>query len=882
MHAETYEDPITVNYKDAVWVQAHVSGLKILIGCVYRSGTPATAQAHDDTLQAVLRHVAQLNFAHHIIVGDFNYNRIAWDPDPISVEEFTENSPESQFIECIRDTFLYQHTTEATRYRQGQRPTQLDLLFTKEEGLISHLTYGPHLGNSDHISLRAGLKLKHSPPKKTKTIYHYDKADYKQMSQELASVPWEELLMNLNAEEAMNLLEERITDAARSHIPNHIITENDKPTPLWMNKPTLKSIKKKHHAWIRFMNTKDRKDYNTYTLARNRAGHAVREARKNFETKIAAECRTNNKGLWRYINSRLKNKSKIQKLRRRDGTLTSSDQEAAEALNDQFFNVFTREDTSNLPSIPEKTLLTPRLTTFNVTEELVEKALLKLKTDKTPGLDGMHPRILKEVATAIKKPLTKIYNQSINESQLPKKWKDAVISPIFKKGDRLTPGNYRPVSLTSIVCKTLERIIVDQLSKHVKDNLLECHEQHGFTPGKSTVTNLLEALNIWTEALMHGIPMDIIYLDYAKAFDSVPHQRLIRQVRSYGITDKALAWVESFLANRRQKVSVNGEHSTWKPVLSGIPQGSVLGPFLFLLFVSDVPAEVNNFISMFADDTKLFKAIIETSDDSPSLQIDIDRLIEWSCKMQMRFHPDKCHILHLGGSSNPKIEYHMAEHILDETETEKDLGVLVDNKLSFSQHVTGITKKANRMLGCIAHTFKYLDKDSFTLLYKSTVRPILEYASCIWSPHLKKDILMIENVQRRATRLLPDLRHLPYQGRLESLKLPTLKFRRMRTDLIQCFKIMKNIDKLQSQTHCHLCPDKKMFHPARLSSTRGHTMKLQVLQATGPRKHYFSTRVIPIWNKLSQATVNSTTVNQFKTGLKRDLRTHPSLYNFTD
>ena len=886
IHAEIYHDATTEQYKDAVWVQLLTSGIKTIIGCVYRSGSPAIAQAHDNKLQSVLKHISQLNFAHHIVVGDFNYNRITWDPDPVAVEDFSGTSPETQFIECIRDTYLYQHVTEATRYRQGQRPSQLDLLFTREEGAVSSLTFGPHLGNSDHISLHVEFKLNYTLQKKNRVVYHYDKADYGKMSVELFEFPWDDFLEDLNADEAMNLFEDKLRAAIAKYIPFHTITENDKPTPPWMNRVTLRRIRKKHHAWIRFLNTKDRQDYQAYCQVRNEAGRAVKEARKSFERKLAAECRTNNKGLWRYINSRLHNKSKIQKLRRTDGTLTASDLEAAETLSDQFFSVFTQEDMSDIPVIPEKPLQTTAVSTFNITEQHVEKILKKLKIDKTPGIDGMHPRILKELATVIKTPLTLIYKKTIAESHLPSQWKDAIISPIYKKGDRFKPSNYRPVSLTSIVCKVLERIIVDQLAKHVKDNLLQCKQQHGFTPGKSTVTNLLEALNIWSEALMHGIPVDVLYLDYAKAFDSVPHERLLRRVRSFGITDLALAWIQSFLLNRRQKVSVNGEHSTWKPVVSGIPQGSVLGPFLFLLFVSDVPNQVSNFISLFADDTKLFEVLVDVSGSTTSLQADLNNLLAWSNKMQLRFHPDKCHILHLG-SSNPNKEYHMndnqgQQHVLSTSTAERDLGVLVDSKLTFSTHVEQVTKKANRLLGCIAHTFKHMDKDSFVLLYKSTVRPILEYASSVWSPHLKKDIVMLENVQRRATRLLPELRHLPYHDRLKALDLPTLKFRRLRTDLIQCFKILKMIDEVDSGTYCSMCPNKSMFEPARLTATRGHTMKLQVMEAKGPRKHFFSTRVIPMWNKLSQETVDSTTVNQFKSGLKKDLKGHPSYYHAYD
>jgi ribonuclease P/MRP protein subunit RPP40 len=324
--------------------------------------------------------------------------------------------------------------------------------------------------------------------------------------------------------------------------------------------------------------------------------------------------------------------------------------------------------------------------------------------------------------------------------------------------------------------------------------------------------------------------------------------------------------------------------ASWKPVLSGIPQGSVLGPLLFLLFVSDVPHLVQNLISMFADDTKLFAILVNNTQSASSLREDLKNLQDWSAKMQMRFHPDKCHILHLG-PKKPMEHYTMISangesHVLKSVEHEKDLGVTMDRPLKFSTHVDTIVKKANRTLGCISHTFKYLNKDSFLLLYKSLIRPILEYASCVWSPQLKRDRDALEKVQRRATRLVPEFKGLSYPERLEALKLPTLKFRRLRADLIQTFKLVHNIDHMSQNTRCSRCPNKMMFQPSLSQHTRGHSLKLQIQEASGARKHFFSTRAIPEWNKLSESTITSSTVNNFKSGLKDDLKHHPDQYHY--
>jgi ribonuclease P/MRP protein subunit RPP40 len=390
-------------------------------------------------------------------------------------------------------------------------------------------------------------------------------------------------------------------------------------------------------------------------------------------------------------------------------------------------------------------------------------------------------------------------------------------------------------------------------------------------------------MNIWTEAIMHNIPVDILYLDYQKAFDCVPHKRLIQQVRSFGITGPALNWIAAFLSGRKQKVRVNGSESSWAPVLSGIPQGSILGPILFSLFVNDIPGQVKSLISMFADDTKIYTAL--SADDSMfQLQEDLWILEDWANRMLMKFHPLKCKILHLG-KNNPQSRYYMHKedgtlHKLESVEVEKDLGVQTDKDLKFTNHCQSKINTATKMLMYIKHTFKYIDEDIFQLLYRSLVRPHLEFCSTVWSPHLKYLKDAVERVQRRATKVVPTLTDLSYTQRLQKLNLETLDYRRRRADLLELYRIKNNIHSIDQSCYCSLCPDKKMFPPSLSQSTRGHPMKIQVQHATGIRKHFFSTRVTPVWNNLTTKTINSKTINIFKNNLRHELPNKFS-YNFS-
>ena len=328
------------------------------------------------------------------------------------------------------------------------------------------------------------------------TIYMHDRADYNAFQEEL-SLNWKK-----NTEK-----------------------------PVWMNEAAMRKVKKKHHSYIRYLNTMDGQAYIQYTKARNTATKAIRHAKAEYEKQLAKESKTNNKAVWRYVNSKTKTRSGINHLMMKDGKLTTTDQEKAERLSEQYAETFTKEDLSNMPDFPAKPLSTPPLESIIITSMMVRTKLEALRVDKSPGLDAMHPRILKELATVIDVPLAMVFTRSLDEETLPSIWKSAVISPIFKKGQRNQAKNYRPVSLTSVICKIMERIVGEAIVKHMKQNNQDCPEQHGFTPGKSTVTNLLEALNVWTEALQHNLPVDVIFLDYQKAFDTVAPDQTDRILR---------------------------------------------------------------------------------------------------------------------------------------------------------------------------------------------------------------------------------------------------------------------------------------------------------------------------------------------------------------
>jgi hypothetical protein len=463
-----------------------------------------------------------------------------------------------------------------------------------------------------------------------------------------------------------------------------------------------------------------------------------------MEKSIAKEAKSNPKKFWRYANSKAKVRSYIPNLSKSGNPeaddLTTSDIEKTEVLAEQFASVYTRED--HLPPLQDTILAQPQSLGLDISAQSILKKLDKVKITKSPGPDNIHPRIIYEVRTVIAKPLEIIFRNSLCSYSLPQDWKRANITAIYKKGPKIVASNYRPVSLTSIICKIFEGFFRDGLVNFMMENNLLSDRQFGFLGGRSTVLQMLHVLEKWTDLLDNGNTIDIIYFDFMKAFDTVPHKRLLRQLQLYGIPSDIVEWIKAYLSHRHHRVCLNGISSTWHDVLNGIPQGSVLGPILFIIYINTLPDQVlDSDIFLFADDTKIFRKV-NTEEDQHKLQMDINRMYNWTQESLLKFHPDKCNVLRLGKSDSSP-QYKLDTKHLEARTSIKDLGITVDNKLNFQIHMAEKIKKANSIMGLIRRTYEYLDH-SFLLLYKGLIRPILEYANQIWSPHLNKDILALE------------------------------------------------------------------------------------------------------------------------------------------
>ena len=842
-----------VIYDSSMWCWiTPTKGKKILLGVIYRS--PNNSLMNDMILLKLIEQAVSIVGENRmILLGDFNVPRVNWVSNTVHVGG---RKIERDLHRCMMDNFLHQHVKIPTRYN-GEYGSILDLIFTKEEDDVKNIRVINPVGFSDHGVVVGELVCKWKSRWVQRKTRAYYKGNYDNMVRELNDDRWQLEYSNKNTEE----MTEHYTSSIKKLIDENVPTKTPKDyNEPWMNEHRMKLWRKKQNSWDRAQENGTKGNWKAYRDARDVLRKAMRKARRRYEKGLSEDSRHNKRAFFKYINSRMTVRPEITTVKASDGTLVESDGEIAEVMVDYFNTVYTDHRGGEMPEMRDLTDQT--LEHIEITPEIVEKKLEMLNIYKSCGPDEIHPQVLQKTAKAMSGHLATLYQKSLDEGICPKEWKCANVTPIHKKGDRTEPSNYRPVSLTSQVCKVLESIVRDETVGHLIRQKLLNNAQHGFREGRSCLTNLLETLEEWTKILDDGDCVDVAYLDFRKAFDLVSHDHLIYKLSKYGIRGQVLNWIKDFLKDRSQRVVIRGTASTERKVTSGVPQGSVLGPVLFLIYINDLPLEVESPLSLFADDSKIFSRISmeeispenDTVDGHTKLQDDLNKTTEWARTWKMEFNVEKCKIMHLG-YNNPENVYQMNDILLTATEKEKDLGVLIDNKLDFGKHIHNIVGRANRVLGLVKISFAHMDAYMFLNIYTALVRPLLEYCVQVWSPYKLGYIKLIEGVQRRATKMVPQLKNMSYEERLEKLGLTSLEERRKRGDMIETYKILtgkENVDK------------NKYFKPARFIG-RSHSKKLAKSHTKLEiRKNYFTQRVINDWNNLTEDEVSAKKTGDFK------------------
>lgn len=859
---------------EITWCKIILSNKKsLLLSCFYRP--PKSNLAYMELFQESLQKAVSL-FPKALVLtgGDFNLPDIDW--------ELCRHIPCGQYAACnkllldIADQHgLEQLVHYPTRIdKHSGTANILDIMLSNSPELITDVQIMD--GLSDHkivnVSIKDTNRDKYLESNK-RTIYSYDRANTDALKEQFDSQlkDFSDNFQSRGIEENWQLFKDIYTTLINTFVPNKMAS--DVQYPMWYTRQFIRLLRKQERLHKRAKNSKCSLHFEQYSVFRSLTQKEGRKLHLNFLNSILGTSLKNDNGkmFYKYIKSMKKGSFGLPPLKTQKGVLTNDPVSKVNILNKQYEQVYTKEDVSQLPTLGMAT--SERMPSVNVSTAGVLKLLKHLNDNKSCGPDGIHPKILKSCAEVIAPYLTLIFQQSLDSGKLPSDWLLANVCPIFKSGSKSDPANYRPISLTCVCSKLMEHIISSSLMTFLIENNVLLNSQHGFRKGLSCETQLLMTYHDIAEKLDRGKQMDLVFLDFSKAFDRVPHQRLLLKLKSYGVDDRTLNWIEGFLSNRTQRVTADSVSSDLIAVLSGVPQGSVLGPLLFLIYINDINKDLASCIRLFADDCLIYRSI-ETSKDIDSLQSDLDRIFDWCESWNMVLNIKKCAVVRVNRKEtviNGSHPYTINGEHLNITNSYKYLGVRICDNLQWNEHVETVVGKANRTLRLMKRALGACPADVKAAAYVSLVRPQLEYASMVWDPYqgsLKADI---EKVQNRAARFVTNIydRQSSITAILKALTWCPLGERRANARMKMLYKIYNNMIPVED-IGAQLLKPNYIGH-------NDHIMKICRMQASHQFFQWsFFPRGICEWNSLPEHVVTAPTIDSFSSRLEKFRRSGPS------
>ncbi|MCG8113232.1 MAG: reverse transcriptase domain-containing protein, partial [Candidatus Thiodiazotropha taylori] len=858
---------LEINGLEAIWLELLVKSKKLLIAGIYRP--PNSNFAYMDLIKESVDRAYNTNIVDIFILGDFNYNMAL--------------NRENKITELMYEFNLSQLITDSTHFTEHSSST-IDLILARNTAnILQSRVADPFIPDQIryHCPIVVFLKFIRPSTKSFKRkIWNYKLADYDTYRTLLSeSNLIENLQTDNDIDSNVKLVSSAILTSAESAIPNKIITVKASDLP-WVTCRIKHLIRKRKRTFRQYRKTNNIRFWYEYKTIRNAVVNELRKSKKEYYDKLDRLLSSDGcdpKLFWKTSKQILN----IQKSTIKIPTLSmnqeyaESDMQKANMLN-KFFTSQTNLNDANKP-LPILDPVPYHLEYINISEEDVRDCLKKLKINKASGPDLISPRLLKEGATILAGPFSIIFNRSLQQGYFPSDWKYANISPIHKKDDKSIPSNYRPISLLSSTGKVMERCVHKHLYNYVISHQLLTPLQSGFVQGDSTTYQLLHTYHTFCEAVDNGKEVRAVFCDISKAFDRVWHKGLLHKISGIGCSEHILKWFSSYLDGRHQRVVLNGQASDWTLVQAGVPQGSILGPLLFLLYINDIVNHIGCSIRLFADDTSLYITVECPNVAAQLLNTDLQTISNWADDWLVNFNANKTLSMIISRRTQPQLHPPLVMNgtLLQETNCHKHLGLTFSSSCNWSDHVKIISEKAWSRLNLLRALKFRISRKSLSKMYMAYVLPLLEYCDSVWDNCPTESKKQLDVIHIEAARIITGATKLCSVSKLlTDLGWETLQNRRNKHKLVILFKILNGLT--PSYLHDLLPP---LVRDTTTYNLRNSNHFQNFRSHTNLFLNSFFPATIRAWNDLPDEVREVTSVAAFKSRLNRDLNKPPPYYN---
>ena len=838
---------------EAVWVETKLNQETLLVGSFYRE--PHEKVSYWDLIDESIN--LAMNTPHKfVILGDFNAN--------------CKDTVHPKVQRILSYNSLHQVITEPTHYVTDP-PTLIDLIITPNRHMF------------DRVGVLAPVCSKHCCPfielinhsvktvKFKRTVYNYSMLDEEKYLEELRAVDWKMIADSETVNMAADFFTNNLITIARQCMPSKKITDraHDKP---WFTNEIKKLIAKKEfiHKLAKVIDSGW--CWRLFKRHRNDLTDKIRNTKKEYllkvENKINGETNFGSKCWWKLVNQfTIKKGISAQDIPpiQYNNIIYYSPEGKAEAFNSHFTcNSKLNGEDDELPSLDEAETSIPQLL---ITEEMVIDVVKSLNLNKAVGPDQIHNRLIVKAISVIAQPLVNLFNRSLNEHEFPDSWKIANVTPIYKKGDRDVCGNYRPVSLLSCIGKIMEKCVQKHVFSYLKFNTLLTPCQSGFIPGDSTVFQLLVMYDDFCKAIDHKVMTQSVFFDISKAFDKVWHRGLVYKLYCIGIRGSLLHWFTDYLKDRKQAVVIKGKASTYQPIKAGVPQGSVLGPLLFLVYINDIVKNIESTVKLFADDTSMYLSLEDTAERSRILNADLQKIINWSQKWKVDFNPAKTELVTFTNIREPDtMPLIFSNETLLSGSTHKHLGVILQDNCKWNSHIQSIVAKVRLSLACL-RSYKYtFSRRTLNTIYTSFILPHFDYADVVWDNCTEALSTELESLHLDAIRtIIGAVRGTSHAKLYRESGFVTLKERRRRHKLVLYYKMVHGlVPNYLAQRTPPLVSSVNPYH------RRNPLERVVPIFKNTLYEHSFFVSTTYLWNELPDSYKSTDSISSFKRLLRKD------------